>query len=242
MNSPVIERLISEAINDRPKATTAPMNLYIYNSKLVCGARIVMPKDAKFVAYVPPNCLEQGFNDKEWKLIVQKVNQVTNSRYPDDNQPKEMSEIKQFKQTRFVITGAQGTGAQGRHLVDNERRREQRLYYRRPMWYSESSNKTRYKGQMVDVSSCGLAFTCCVTEQNPLITKQQITTRIDVPIFGTDRNYDMVRFDRTGRICRVEKVNSSTHRIALQFTQPLPFKPAEQGLPNSVMEQKLTTI
>ena len=231
MNSPEIERLISEAINNRPKATTAPMNLYIYDSKLLCGARIVMPQDAKFVAYVPPNCLEQGFNDKEWQLIVQKVNQVTNSQYPDDNKPKEISEIQQFRQKRFSL----------RHPLDNERRREPRLYYRRPMWYSESSNKTRYKGQMVDISSCGMAFTCCVPEQNPLVIRQQITTRLDVPLFGTDSNYDMVKFDRVGRICRIEKVNSSIHRIALQFSKPLPFKPAEQGLPNTVMEQKLAT-
>jgi len=225
MNSPEIERLITEAINNRPKVTTAPLNLYIYDSKLVCGARIVMPKEAKFVAYVPTNCLEQGFNDKEWKLIVQKVNQVTNSQHPDDNKPKEMTDIKQSKQTRF-----------------NERRREQRLYYRRPMWYSQSINKTRYKGQMVDVSSGGMGFTCCVTEETPLVTRQQITTRLDVPLFGTDGSYDMVRFDRAGRICRVEKVNSSIHRIALQFTQPLPFKPAEQRLPYSVVEQKLATM
>jgi len=110
------------------------------------------------------------------------------------------------------------------------------------MWYSESSNKTRYKGQMVDVSSCGMAFTRCATEENSFVTNQQITTRLDIPLFGTDSNYDMVRFDRVGRICRIEKLNSSTHRIALQFTQPLPFKPAEQGLSNSVMEQKLATI
>ena len=225
MNSPEIERLITEAINNRPKVTTAPMNLYIYNSKVVCGARIVMPKDAKFVAYVPTNCLEKGFNDKEWKLIVQKVNQVTNSQHPDDNKPKEMSDIKQFKQTKF-----------------NERRREQRLYYRRPMWYSQSFNKTLYKGQMVDVSSSGLGFTCCMTKENPLVTQQQITTRLDVPRFDTDGSYDMVRFDRVGRICRVEKVDSSIHRIALQFAQSLPFKPAEQGLPTSVVEQKLATM
>ncbi len=225
MNSPEIERLITEAINNRPTVTTAPLNLYIYNSKMVCGARIVMPKDAKFVAYVPDNCLEQGFNDKEWKLIVQNVNQVTNSLHPDDNKPKEMSDKKRFKQTRF-----------------NERRKEQRLYYRRTMWYSQSFNKTLYKGQMVDVSSGGLGFTCCVTEENPLVNKQQITTRLDVPRFSTDGSYEMVRFDRVGRICRVEEVNSSIRRIALQFAQPLPFKPVEQGLPTSIVEQKLNTL
>ncbi len=225
MNPPEIERSITEAINNRPNVTTSPLNLYIYDSKLVCGARIVMPKEAKFVAYVPSNCLEQGFNDKEWKLIVQKVNQVTNNQHPDDNKPKEMTDIKQSKQIRF-----------------NERRREQRLYYRRPMWYSQSIDKTRYKGRMVDVSSGGIGFTCCVAKENSLVTGQQIRTRLDVPLFGTDGSYDMVRFDRAGQICRVEKVNSSIHRVALQFTQALPFKPAEQGLPNSVVEQKLATI
>ncbi len=225
MNTPEIERSITEAISNRPTVTTAPLNLYIYDSKLICGARTVMPKNAKFVAYVPANCLEQGFNDKEWKLIVQRVNQITNSRHPDGDKPQEMPDIKQYKQTRF-----------------NERRREQRLYYHRPMWYSQSLNKIRHKGRLVDISSNGMGFTCRVTDQNPLAARQEIIARLDVPIFGSDENYDMVRFDRAGRICRVEKVNSSIHRIALQFTQPLPFKPAEQRLPNSIIEQKLAAL
>ena len=225
MNIPEIERLITEAIYNRPKVTTAPLNLYLYESKLVCGARIVMPKNAKFVAYVPENCLEKGFSDKEWKLIVQKINQLTNNRYNDESKPKETSDKKQLKQTRF-----------------SERRREQRLYYRRPMWYFQSLNKTRHKGQMVDISSNGMGFTCCLNEKNLLEARQKITTRLDVPLFAHDGSYDMVRFDRTGLIRRVEKLNNSLHRIALEFTQPLPFKPAEQGLPNAIIEQKLATI
>jgi hypothetical protein len=213
MNSPDIEQLITEVIKNRPKATTAPLNLYIYDSKLVCGARIVMPKDAKFVAYVPTNCLEQGFNDKEWKLIVEKVKQVVKNQHSYDNKPRDTAYLKQFKQTKF-----------------NERRREQRLYYRRPMWYFESFNKTLYKGQMLDVSSGGMGFSCSVIEENTLMTKQQITARLDVPHLNTNGSYEMVRFDRVGRICRIEKVNSPIHRIALQFAQPLPFKPAEQRL------------
>ncbi len=225
MNIPEIERSITEAIYNRPKVTTAPLNLYLYDSKLVCGARIVMPKNAKFVAYVHDNCLEKGFNGKEWKLIVQKINLLANNRYDNDNKPKETSDKKQLKQTGF-----------------NERRSEQRLYYRRPMWYFQSLNKTRHKGQMVDISSNGMGFTCSMSEQNLLADRQKITTRLDVPLFGKDGSYDMVRFDRTGRIRRVEKVNNSIHRIALEFTQPLPFKPAEQGLPSSVIEQKLTAL
>jgi len=223
MNIPEIERSITEAVLNRPKVTTAPLNLYLYDSKLICGARIVMPKDAKFIAYVPPNCLEKGFSDKEWKLIVQKINQVTNNHYDHDNETKELYDKKQLKQTRL-----------------NERRREQRLYYRRPMWYFQNHNKARHKGQMVDVSRNGMGFTCTMSDKNLLADSQKITTRLDVPLFGKDGSYDMIRFDRKGRIRRVEKLNNSIHRIALEFTQPLPFNPAEQGLPKSIIEQKLT--
>jgi len=223
MNVPEIEKSISEAITNRPKVTTAPLNLYFYDSKIICGARIVMPNDAKFVAHVPPNCLEKGFTDKEWKLIVQKINLLTNNRHNLDNKPDQIPAKKQLKQINF-----------------NERRREQRLHYRRPMWYFQSLNKIRHKGQIVDVSSNGLGFTCNMSDRNLLAAKQKITTRIDVPIFAEDGSFDMVRFDRTGQIRRVEKLNNTVHRIALEFTQPLPFKPAEQGLPNSVIEQKLS--
>jgi len=225
MNIPEIERSITEAIYNRPKVTTAPLNLYLYGSKLICGGRIVMPKDAKFVAHVPTNCLQKGFNEKEWKLIVQKINLLTNNRYEDNNKPKEISDKKQLKQTRF-----------------SERRSEQRLYYRRPMWYFQSLNKARKKGQMVDISSNGMGFTCSMSDQNLLAAEQKITTRLDVPLFGKDGSYDIIRFDRTGQIRRVEKLNNSMHRIALEFTQPLPFKPAEQGLPNSLIEQKLAAF
>ena len=222
MNIPEIERSITEAIYNRPKATTAPLNLYLYDSKLICGARIIMPKDAKFVAYVPPNCLEKGFSDREWKLIVQKINLLTNNRRDDDRKQKDVSDEKQLKQTGF-----------------NDRRSEQRLYYRRPMWYFQNSNKIRHKGHMVDISSNGMGFTCSLSDQNILAARQKITARLDVPLFGKDGTFDMIRFDRSGHIRRVEKINNSLHRIALEFTQPLPFKPAEQGLPTSIIEQKL---
>ncbi|MBN1806925.1 MAG: PilZ domain-containing protein [Sedimentisphaerales bacterium] len=225
MNIPEIERFITEAIDNRPKVTTAPLNLYLYDSKIICGARIVMPKDAKFVTHVPPNCLEKGFNDKEWKLIVQKINLLANNRQNTENKIDQMPLPKLTKQISF-----------------NERRREQRLHYRRPMWYFQSLDNTRHKGQIVDVSSNGLGFTCNMSGQNLLAAKQKIKTRIDVPLFAEDGSFDMVRFDRTGQIRRVEKLNNSVHRIALEFTQPLPFKPAEQGLPNTVIEQKLATL
>jgi hypothetical protein len=222
MNIPEIERLITEAICNRPKVTTAPLNLYLYGSKLVCGARIVMPKDAQFVAYVHDNCLEKGFSDKEWKLIVQKIDRLTNNHTMQQNRPEQTPPTDPHKRT-----------------ILNERRSEQRLYYRRPMWYFHDLNHARHKGRTADVSSNGVGFTCSMNEKNRLRADQQINTRIDVPLFNRDGNYDMIRFDRTGRVRRVDKLNSSTHRVALEFTKPLPFKPAEQGLPGAVIEKKL---
>jgi len=212
MNTPEIERSITEAISNRPTVTNAPLNLYIYDSKLICGARIVMPKNAKFVAYVPANCLEQGFNDKEWKLIVQKVNQITNSRHPESDKPKEMPDIKQFKQTRF-----------------NERRREQRLYYRRPIYYTSDTDQSPSKAVMFDVASGGIAFTCCADKKH-LSAGQDISTSFSVPRFNSDDSLSLVNFDRIGRICRVIKKQNYLHQIAVQFSNKLPFKPGEQGV------------
>ena len=110
------------------------------------------------------------------------------------------------------------------------------------MWYFQSLNKARHKGQIVDVSSNGMGFTCSMAEKDSLKADQKITTRLDVPLFRKDGNYDMIRFDRTGLIKRVDKLNSSIRRIALEFTQPLPFKPAEQALPATVIEQKLAAL
>ncbi len=81
-----------------------------------------------------------------------------------------------------------------------------------------------------------------MSDKNLLANTQKITTRLDVPLFGKDGSYDLVRFDRTGQIRRVEKVNNTIHRIAHEFTQPLPFKPAEQGLPSSIIEKTLAAL
>jgi hypothetical protein len=38
----------------------------------------------------------------------------------------------------------------------------------------------------------------------------------------------MVSFTRIGRVCRVDEINANVRRIAVQFAEPLPFKPGEQ--------------
>ena len=115
----------------------------------------------------------------------------------------------------------------------NERRAEKRLRYCWPVWFAENFNETLSQGQMVDVSSGGAAFTCHANEHHPYLG-QHITARFSVPRFGSGESFDMASFTRPGRICRVDNINGSLRRVAVQFAEPLPFKPGE--LADSVPE------
>ena len=108
-----------------------------------------------------------------------------------------------------------------------DRRRESRLRYHWPVWYAEDFNETLLQGQMVDVSSGGAAFTCHADENCPY-PGQQITARFSVPCFGPDDSFDMASFTRTGSVCRINKIGDFLRRVAIQFAEPLPFKPGEQ--------------
>jgi hypothetical protein len=125
---------------------------------------------------------------------------------------------------------------------NNERRKEQRLHYHWPVWFAEdfNDNKTLLQGQMVDVCSAGAAFTCHADE-SCLHPGQHITARFSVPCFGPDESFDMANFTRSGRICRVDNVNSFLHRVAIQFVEPLPFKPGEQASSKFDTQQRLKT-
>ncbi len=108
-----------------------------------------------------------------------------------------------------------------------ERRREQRLLYHWPVWFAEDFNEVLLQGQMVDISSAGAAFTC-YTDDNCPEPGQSITARFSIPQFGSDESFEMANFTRIGHICRVDNVNRFLCRIAVQFAEPLPFKPGEQ--------------
>jgi len=110
----------------------------------------------------------------------------------------------------------------------NERRIEQRLRYYWPIWFAEDPNEMLAQGQMVDVSSRGAAFTCYANDGCPY-TGQHITARFSVPHYGPDDSFDMANFTRSAHACRVVNVNSFLRRIAVQFAEPLPFKPGEQN-------------
>jgi len=123
---------------------------------------------------------------------------------------------------------------------NNERRREHRLRYHWPVWFAEdfNDNETLFQGQMVDVSSDGAAFTCHADEGCPY-PGQHLTARFSVPCFGPDESFDMANFIRSGRICRVDNVNDFLCRVAIQFVEPLPFKPGEQAGSDSDTQQRL---
>jgi len=111
---------------------------------------------------------------------------------------------------------------------NNERRSEQRLRYYWPIWFAEDFNEALSQGQMLDISSRGAAFTCHADDTCPYLG-QEITARFSVPRFGPDDSFDMANFTRSGHICRVDDVNTFLRRVAVQFAEPLPFKPGEQS-------------
>ncbi|MHC4555717.1 MAG: hypothetical protein ACYS80_00275 [Planctomycetota bacterium] len=109
----------------------------------------------------------------------------------------------------------------------DERRTEQRLRYYWPIWFAEGFDRTLSQGQMVDISSRAAAFTCYADDTCPSLG-QQITARFSVPCYGPEDSFDMANFTRSGHVCRVDNVNSFLRRVAVQFAEPLPFKPGEQ--------------
>ena len=119
----------------------------------------------------------------------------------------------------------------------NERRTEQRLRYFWPVWFAEDPNETLAQGQMVDVSSRGAAFTCYADNDCPY-PGQHITARFSVPHYGLNDSFDMANFTRSAHVCRVENVNSFLRRIAVQFAEPLPFKPGEQNANESSIQME----
>lgn len=108
-----------------------------------------------------------------------------------------------------------------------ERRQERRLCYNWPVWFAEDSNDELAQGQMVDLSSRGASFTCYAHERC-LYPGQYVTARFSIPRYGRDEAFDMIDLVRSGHVCRVDGVNSALRRIAVQFTEPLPFHPGEQ--------------
>jgi len=124
---------------------------------------------------------------------------------------------------------------------NTERRTEQRLRYHWPVWYAEDFDEMLTQGQMVDVSSGGAAFTCYQNQACPF-PGQHLTARFSVPQFESGSSFGMASFTRDCKVCRVENVNGYMNRIAVQFAEPLPFKPGEQADSETEEQEKLMSV
>lgn len=117
-------------------------------------------------------------------------------------------------------------------------RAEQRLRYRWHVRFARSVNGKISPGQIVDVSSRGLAMLCHADKHCP---RQNHLVSIDfaVPHFGLTDALDIVFSKRIGRVCRVDNLSNMVNRIAVQFAEPLFFKPGEQNISESDAQQIL---
>ena len=109
---------------------------------------------------------------------------------------------------------------------NTERRTEKRLRYNWPVWFAEDYNDIMAQGQMVDISSGGAAFTCYA--DNCPAAGDHITARFSVPRHEEEDSFDLESFIREGNICRVEEISPFVRRVAIQFAEPLPFRPGEE--------------
>ena len=121
---------------------------------------------------------------------------------------------------------------------NSDRRTEQRLRYYWPIWFAENFDHTLSQGQMVDVCSKGAAFPCYAQDGCPY-PGQHITARFSVPRYGPDDSFNMADSTRWGYVCPVDNVNSFIRRVAIQFGEPLPFKPGEQAGSEAEAEEAL---
>jgi len=119
-----------------------------------------------------------------------------------------------------------------------EQRAEKRLRYRWHARFALNPKQKPLSGQMVDVSSKGMALLYHNDKSCPG-TDQLITTNFGVPYFDTGDSFDTVLFNRIGRVCRIDNLTSKVNRIAIQFVEPLFFKPGEQNISDSDAKQRL---
>ena len=120
----------------------------------------------------------------------------------------------------------------------DERRAEQRLRYRWPVRFAGKTGGEPLSGQMFDVSSEGMAFLSHANESCPR-PDDSITANFGVPHFDSRGSFDTAFFNRVGRVCRVDNLSSRVNRIAVQFAEPLFFRPGEQDISESDAQQRL---
>ena len=113
--------------------------------------------------------------------------------------------------------------------MDNsiEQRREERLECQWPLWFAGDTGESLAQGEMIDVSSGGLAFTCNANQRTPS-TGERLVLHFSVPRSSCSDSFDMAKFTRTAHICGTGNMEPSLLRVSVEFEEPLPFKPIEQ--------------
>jgi len=112
------------------------------------------------------------------------------------------------------------------------------LRYRWPVRFATKVGQKPLRGQIVDVTSRGLAFLCHPGQDCPH-PDQSVTTGFGVPHFNSHGSFDTVFFNRVGRVCRVDSLNDNVSRVAIQFAEPLFFQPGQQSISDSEAQQRL---
>jgi hypothetical protein len=100
------------------------------------------------------------------------------------------------------------------------RRKAPRLRCRVTVQFAKDATEPGSEGQMLDVSSGGLAFRCNADENCPH-EGEQLVTHFSIPNFSVHDN-SMLNFSRTGRVLRVQEVNPALRNVAIRFDEPLP--------------------
>lgn len=118
-----------------------------------------------------------------------------------------------------------------------ELRTERRLHYHWPVRFAEDFGRPLQQGQMLDICSTGGAFTCYADDNCPYAGKA-LVAHFSVPRFDTG----MIRFTRAAHVCRVDDVNPFLRRIAVQFSEPLNFRPGEQAATDADSRQRLKAM
>ncbi len=125
---------------------------------------------------------------------------------------------------------------EAKSCCSEDRRREKRLNYLWPVWFTQEIDKTIIQGQMVDVSSEGAAFTCHADENCPYLG-QKILLKFSVPKYESANEYSMASFSRQGYVKRVDQVDRFIRKVAAQFADPLPFIPSPQNATDVEIEK-----
>ena len=108
-----------------------------------------------------------------------------------------------------------------------ERRRERRLYFDWPVWFSTGHGSILFHRRMIEVTSKSMAFSCSADEDYPPCG-QKIKAQFSVPIKDSEGRVGSRCVIQEGYVIRVDEQPNRSHRVVVEFSTPLPFEPAKE--------------